>query len=510
MIEYYLNLLNNKISRFYLVSLLVVTFINVFIFEMIYAIIANQIILAIILVLSLAFFFLNTLMQNIKEQYLSNYLYTLNTKKTISNLIGADTSILNSWAPDEIHKIITHGNYAIDNLLLLIENITYFIIKIVFNIMFIIFYKHNLAGLLSITLILIGLNIYMLLNNVVTRKTLNLDKLHNYTYYLMHGRLNYLTEFFHKQFKNIVEHITTKNNTSFVYLNFAITALYLYIGFNRFSLADKLYIVIYARNSSYIFTLVQNIILYYDNVKNNSTHINKVLRLPGKKIVKQVQMNDKFKIKITQLSYLGNNLDSELILNNNDKVILFGQSGIGKSTLFNIIKGLSNPDTLKLLINNKHVHNGFNQIQHQIMLVKHDTFKYFNESIREFIIEDYDCDIDLLNFLIDVTEMKTVCHDLDSNINNQNISSGQNRRLVLIKTFYQFYLSHKLILLLDELDNGIHQELFIDILGEIFQSSYYKDKLIMVISHNQNLHHNEELFDCAIEIKNNHIAHSRI
>ncbi|XWV25919.1 ABC transporter [Tupanvirus soda lake] len=508
MIEYFINLLNNKIIRLYLCALFLTCSINVLIFEMVYSIIFNKFLLAIFFALTLLFFFLNTLIVNIKEQYITNYLYTLNIKTIINKLKYIDYEHISTWPPNEMHEVITKSNYAIDNLLLMIENISYLVFKLFFNVAVIFLFKRRLTMLMLMTCAIIMINMYWLIKNKFKKNYLNLDKLHNYTYYLMHSRLSYLSKFFNTELKNIIAYVNVKSYTSFVYINFAMVALYLFLGFNSFSIEDKLYIVIYARNSSYIFTLIQNVILYYDNLKNNSQAIRKILMLPRKTIVKQSQLNSPYSLKITELDFINEGMDKNIkiskpiILNHNDKIILFGESGVGKTTFLNILKGLVKPNKITLYINDIHYVDHFRQIENTIMLVRYDTFKYFNESIKDFIFEDYPPDYFLLAFLVNITNMKDICDDLNIPINNQKISSGEMRRLVLIKALYQFYMSKSSILLLDELDNGIHQDLFANILENIFVSDYFKNKMIIIISHNKYLHQNKKLFDKQIEIIN--------
>lgn len=508
MIEYFIDLLNNKIVRLYLSTLFLTCFFNVLIFEMVYSIIFNKFLLIIFLFLNLLFFFFNTLIVNIKEQYIANYLYTLNIKMIIEKLKRIDYEYVNSWPPNEVHQIIISSNYAIDNMLLLIENIMFLIFKIFFNIGIILLFKRNLLMLMIMSCFILIVNLFWLIKNKYKKKFINMDKLHNYTYYLIHSRLSYLSNFFNIQFKNILTFVNVKSYTSFVYINFSMVALYLFIGFNNFDITDKLYIVIYARNSSYIFTLIQNVILYYDNFKNNSQTIKEIFNLPKRIEIKQYELNGKFKLKINKLEFININHDKKIILNNsilfnyNDKIILYGDSGVGKTTFLNIFKGLVKPHKIKLFINNDIIDNNFKQIEQSIMLVKHDTFKYFNETISEFIFEDYEKKYFLLAFLINIMKMDDVCVDLNVQINNQKISSGETKRLILIKTFYQFYMSKCSILLMDELDNGIHQDLFTQILENIFESKYYKEKMIIIISHNKNLHENNSLFNKQIEIKN--------
>ena len=505
MINYYLNLLDNKITRFYFTASFLAIIINVIIFEIIYLIASNTLFLNLIIILSIVFFFFNSLVQNIRDQYVLNYLYTVNVKKTTTILKTINLSEVNSWSPNELHQMITHGNFAIDNLITLVENIFYFAIKLFVSLIITIFYKSNLSMLFSISSILIAVNLYLLFNNKYDKNFIILDKLHNYFYYASHNRLSYLTDFFQEQFKKIVLSISPKNNTSFIYLNFACIAIYLLLNYNGLSLTDKFYVVMYARNSSYLFTLIQNIINNFENVQKNSTQIDKLVSIPKKKKVKQNTLDFDYVITIKKLSYLENHLDKNIILKPSDKIILHGESGVGKSTLFSIMKGISEPNKIDIELNSSQLLNHFHHIESNILLIKYDTFKFFNESIKEFIIEDYEHDNDLLNYLIDLTEMNTICADITKILNNQNISSGQMRRLVIIKAFYQLYMGNYKILLLDEVDNGIHQDLFLKILTDLFSSTYYKDKLVIMISHNKELHLNDVLFNHKIEISKDKI-----
>jgi len=276
----------------------------------------------------------------------------------------------------------------------------------------------------------------------------------------------------------------------------------------------------YARNSSYSFTLLQNIINYIESIRKSSSKIDKLLLLPEKTIYNQIRLQslqniqnllssvvdmdeEKYVINVKKLAFMSNYSKDEIIFCHSDKVILYGESGVGKSTFLNIMKGLWEPDVIEIELNDKLVKYHFHQLEENIMLIRYDTFKFFNESLREFITEDFEYNPVLLNYLIGITEMEEICGDLTKIINNQNISSGQVRRLILIKAFYHFYMGKYSILLLDELDNGIHQDLFSRILSDLFNSRYFKNKLIILISHNKMLHHNEDLFNKRIEISKN-------
>ncbi len=80
------------------------------------------------------------------------------------------------------------------------------------------------------------------------------------------------------------------------------------------------------------------------------------------------------------------------------------------------------------------------------------------------------------------------------------------RRLILIKAMYQFYCGEYKMLLLDELDNGIHQDLFRSIIHDLFNSKYYSDKTIILVSHNKNLQDSDDIFSQKLRISGHYIS----
>lgn len=510
MLEYFLNLMNNQSTRLYLFFMTLACFVNVLMFEIFHAIIFSKLLLICFFVLSSIFFFVNTLIVNIKEQYISNCLCLENVNQLLAKLSSIEYHHIMYWEPNILHRVIIESNYSIDNLLSMIENVTQIFFKITINAFIILLFKRNLTMLMVLTLLIVIMNIFWLLNNQHQKSFIKMDKLYNYSFYLLHHRLKYLYDMIHHQFHRMIKHIHIKSYTSFVYINFLLVSLYLYIGFDHLNLNDKLYIIIYARNSSYIFTLIQSIIMHYDNIRNNWNSIRKIIELPNKKIIPQISFDDKYQIHIEQLEFTNQSensvqkitLASELFLSHHDKVIVYGDSGVGKTTLFHVFKGLVRPLQSKIWYNDDLVEFNFSSIENNILLVKNDMFKYFNEKLEEFVFEDYTQNYELFDYLVGIMKVKEL--QQNSKTNNLNISSGETRRITLLKVFYQFYMGKYAILLLDEMDNGIHQSLFLAILTQLFHSEYFKDKMILVISHNRTLHQSN-LFNTKLHIKNGHI-----
>lgn len=512
MIKYFIDLLNNKITRTYLVGLFGISLINSFMFESISVILFNKFFTICFIIFSLFAYFFNTFMINIKEQYILNYLHVHNTNTIIKYLEQMNYFSINNLTPTKISDIIFEGNIAIDELLLLIESVMIFLFKIIFNTLIIIFFRSRFFMLMILTGVMMFINIFWLINNKKYKTSMQLTKLHNFAYYLIHDRVSYLTEFFNSEFKDVTKNVDMKSYTNFVYINFAIIALYSYLGHDSFDVSDKLYIAIYAKNVSSLYALIQDIAVNYLNFEKHGRSTKKIFTIPIKKHIKQTMLQENFSIKINKLKYINNDtkivLQKTLTLNHNDKVILLGESGTGKTTLINIFKGLIVPEKINLNLDGVPITNGFLQLEKNIMLVNRDSFKYLNESIKEFIFEDYKINYEVFNFLSDIAEMKNICNNLDDSLDSQSLSHGEIDRLILIKSLYQCYINDMSIILLDGFDSGIHQDLFENMLKHLFVSEYYKDKMFIVVSHNVNLHSNDQLFSKRIEIIDGIIQHS--
>jgi ABC-type lipoprotein export system ATPase subunit len=484
MITFYLSLINNKITRMYLILLMIGAIINTIIFELIHLMITNKLIIWLITGLSFGFFYLHGLLKNLKDNYVLNYLYASHGKKMIDKLSKSDKTVLNQLQPFETTTAVSNGNYIIENLLLLIENGIYLGVKLLVTILMILLIKPKFISLLVMTIIIMAFNIRILCKR--NQNTNSFDHgLYNYEYYLIHGWKSCLINHLDSQLKSCIKNINIRNTTSFVYLNYALVSIYIYLGFNALTLEDKFYLIIYARNSSYLFSLIQIISSHYENIIGKMDTVDKILTIPSDKtITSRLKMQEPFVITINKLEYNGKKIIG-INWNHNSKVLIYGKSGMGKSTLLNILKSITKPTLINVELNGSAI--DLDQIENNIMLVRYDTFRYFNDKLINIITDTSGYNNELFYYLMKVTELDKIFTDPNTMINDKQISSGQMKRLILIKVFYDFFMQGKKILLLDELDNGIHHHLFQKILDNLFQSEYYRNKMILIVSHNTNL-----------------------
>jgi len=482
MINYYLQLINTRLVRFYLFLLLVSIFINTIIFECIFLIFDRQFFLYLLIILSGVFFFFNSIIYNFKENYLIHKIYLDNLSIMLKFLSKTDKSLVSSWPPDKIHEIIGHGNHTIDNLLLCIETTSIFMIKLVVTFVIMLLFKPHLINLFFITLIVCSVNLYLLFKQNREKKTIKMDLLYHTVYYLIHYRLNFLLKHFQNQFDFILKNSEIKNNSSFVYINLIILCIYLF--FIK-SAEDRLYVIIFARNSSYFFTLIQQFTDQYLQIKKYCDTNDDLLNLPHKErsIVKNESLSSLVLCVMDKIT-------EPIHLFPGDRIIVYGDSGCGKSTLFNQLKNLSTRPVEIMM--NEVKYDSFAVIEKQILLIRGNSFRYFHCSLRSFIIDNLENDDELLLELFEMMEMKDF--DIDDVINSNNISTGQMRRVILIKSFYQLIKLKYKIALFDEPDDGLQESLFISILQKILTHSALKNVILMIISHNPRLQTNTDLF----------------
>lgn len=161
-----------------------------------------------------------------------------------------------------------------------------------------------------------------------------------------------------------------------------------------------------------------------------------------------------------------------------DKIVLFGNSGQGKSTLIKLLLGLYVPQNGHVTINNKDVTllNNSN-LQQIISIIPQEPIILENRTIKENIT------LFLKNEISD-EQIKNVFKlvKLDNLIENLNdkivtLSGGQKQRLALARVI----LDNNDIIILDEPFSGLDKTLKKEIQELIF--NFVKDKTVILITH---------------------------
>lgn len=270
------------------------------------------------------------------------------------------------------------------------------------------------------------------------------------------------------------------------------------------------YLITFITLISYVLEPIKNIIdldLSYKDAKISFERIHELYEVEEENIKldhKKSNIELLGKINTRQLMYSYNGKD--LLLKNinleikpGDKVLMYGSSGSGKSTIAKILSKQLDVKNKTLFYDNKDINNySLNQIRKDICYISQQE-TLFTDSIYQNIVLDKQIDY---NDFLDIAECCMIdefaCNDIlayDKLLeeNGFNLSGGQRQRIILARAL----LKNAKIYILDESLNEVDIEKERHILTKLF--SKYKDKTFIIISHR---FHNQDLFDKKYRISN--------
>lgn len=177
-----------------------------------------------------------------------------------------------------------------------------------------------------------------------------------------------------------------------------------------------------------------------------------------------------------------------LQINKGDKIAITGASGIGKSTILQLLLRFYDVNSGEIDLNGENIINlDLSQLRNHFALVSQDAFIFYGtayDNIKFGKLDASDKQITeaarkagILDFLESLpNKMQTPLGE-----QGQQLSGGQKQRISLARAI----LKNPEILLLDEATNSLDSENENKIFNEICQ--LMQDKTIIAISHNQNL-----------------------
>ena len=221
---------------------------------------------------------------------------------------------------------------------------------------------------------------------------------------------------------------------------------------------------------------------FYD--KNNMINL-----IDEKKIIKKLTFNQKIHIKDISFEYDANGQKIfekfNLVIRKNEFIGLKGKSGIGKSTLANIICGLIKPQTGAIYVDQKNIFKNIHAWQKNINIVQQDsilvdgtiknniTLSFFGERIDEKMLENS----------IKKSNIKTFIDNLEHGINTEvgekglKLSGGQKQRISFARALY----SNPDLLILDEITSALDKDTEKKILETLKELK--GSKTMIIISH---------------------------
>ena len=213
--------------------------------------------------------------------------------------------------------------------------------------------------------------------------------------------------------------------------------------------------------------------------------------------------NNEFKsLSINNVSYsyldkYGNKVEAlknfNLNINKNEKILIKGHSGGGKSTLFKLILSLLTPESGELLINEQPLDKRYEKL---FAYVPQDNL-LMEGTIKEVItlFED-NPNNELFNKALDISESSNFVNALvnkgDTYLNEKGsgLSLGEMERIAIARAIY----SDSPILLLDECSASLDSNTEAKVMSNILNM---QNKTIILISHHK---YDETLFDKVIDL----------
>ncbi len=259
--------------------------------------------------------------------------------------------------------------------------------------------------------------------------------------------------------------------------------------------------------SSYLIYPISNIMdlsYEYHYIKNSIKRANTFFEVEEEKIHDKRKLIVNGNIKITNLKYTFNNKyyvlnDINLFIKNNDRVLILGSSGSGKSTILKLLYKYLEADRKTIYINGYDINDySLSDIRESITYVSQNEL-LFNDTIRNNIILGRDVsEIDYLNIckilhIDDIVKDSIQGYNYVLEENGINLSGGQRQRIILARSL----LKNSNIIMIDEGFNQIDITLEREILQDIF--TYYHNKTFIIVSHRKE---NSDLYNRIIKIKN--------
>lgn len=258
----------------------------------------------------------------------------------------------------------------------------------------------------------------------------------------------------------------------------------------------------------YFLNPIRNTVDFYKElfyVKNSIKRINNILNLKYESQMKKTGLvvNGNIEFRNLSFSYNGvrNIIDNfSLKIDDKSKVLILGDSGVGKSTLLKLVYKYYETPRGMVYINDKDIQDfELGDIRSNITYVSQNEILY-TDTIKNNIIlyrdiseEEY-LKVSRLVYVEDIILKNKLSYDYMLEENGANISGGQRQRIILARAL----LKKGKVILIDEGLNEIDPKLEKKILKNIFRE--YKDRTFIIISHRKD---NIEMYDKVINVSGN-------
>lgn len=337
---------------------------------------------------------------------------------------------------------------------------------------------------------------------------------------------NFFTNKFDKNLKEVNKAskwsaviIDIPKNTLELFVLFFFVTLYYFFSTINFKISDteiQILIASYGAASMKIIPSSLRLINYLSSVRNSIASIREVneqfafKNIELKKDLKIYDTHNEIVVKNLNFSYENSkkfHLDNICFdIKTGEIIFLKGESGIGKSTLLNLISGLIKPTNGKIKCNNIDISQNIIEWFEGISYVSQGS-RLIDDTIMNNIILENSLDKKKLDYAIKISNSDKFINEHDEKLNymvgenGSNLSGGQSQRIILARAIYK----KPKILILDEFTSALDDENEKEIIMSL--SELKKDYIILISSHNSFI---SSVSDKTFELKRSIENHKRI
>lgn len=234
------------------------------------------------------------------------------------------------------------------------------------------------------------------------------------------------------------------------------------------------------KNSKASYKIVEkNINLSANNFKKNTKEFEKI------RDIKIKELNFKY---VNTRGYTIKNLN--LSISTNDKICIYGESGVGKSTFLNLLLGFLKPENyLSIKSAGLNINNNISSWRKKISYIPQNVI-ILDETLKENIIFSDENKIwDKKKYLdcIRCTKLEELVNKINSKKEKtlgeggSQLSPGEKQRIGIARALYR----NADVLILDEITNQLDKKNKIFIIKNILEM--YKNKIVISVSHDQDI-----------------------
>ena len=269
--------------------------------------------------------------------------------------------------------------------------------------------------------------------------------------------------------------------TDLLYITFIMFLLYIISTPNIYD------IVLYSSLFYMIISFSKNLFNSISSYKVEEYKVNRVLDLLEEPVEKTTRNSFKVinSIVYKNMSYKNVLKGINLEIKKGDKIFLTGASGVGKTTLFKLLKKDISPTSGSILIDNINLNEyPLSFIKDKIIYVSQNESLFKGSIIDNLKLVKDDIskikEVSKITLLDQILESKKIDYNFLLSEFGSNLSGGEKKKIILTRALLKEFD----ILILDEVFNEISIEEEFTILNNILKK--YPDKTVIVISHRNN------------------------